>query len=66
MKYFKNLPDIKFEMPNLNFFLNNYKTNCDAGNVLNVTEKVLGGMSCNFEFAILKFLEIDFFFRIII
>lgn len=51
---------LKFGIPNVKYVCNGCKTHCNASNFINITQKLFGWMSCNFEYLYLKLLKIDF------
>lgn len=59
-KHFRTYTDAKCENPNNRFGYYSWKLDSDACSVLSITRKLLVGMSCNFQFAHLKLLEIEF------
>lgn len=57
---------LKFATAKVKIYLNLCKTYCIVDSVSKLSQKLLGEMSCNFGFAHLKLLKIDFCFERII
>lgn len=55
-----NYADFNFGTLNVKLNFNGCKTDCNEGIVLKIIQKRFGGVSCNFRFAYLKFLENHF------